>query len=81
MTVTTVQTVKKKIVQTQNHEWDSEQLREVWTKTFKSSAAAEDDVQEDDVEMTVEGGTSSEEWMKENPIPYIMASLMTSSVR
>jgi hypothetical protein len=31
----------------------------VWTKTFKSSAAAEDDVQEDDVEMTVEGGASS----------------------
>jgi hypothetical protein len=36
-----------------------QQLREVWTKTFKSSAAAEDDVQEDDVEMTVEGGASS----------------------
>ena len=35
-------------------------LREVWTKTFTSSAAAEDDVQEDDVEMTVEGGSSSE---------------------
>ena len=31
----------------------------VWTKTFKSSAAAEDDVQEDDVDMTVEGGASS----------------------
>ena len=31
----------------------------MWTKTFRSSAAAEDDVQEDDVEMTVEGGTSS----------------------
>jgi hypothetical protein len=31
----------------------------VWTKTFKSSAAEEDDVQEDDVEMTVEGGASS----------------------
>jgi len=30
----------------------------VWTKTFKSSAAAEDDVQKDDVEMTVEGGAS-----------------------
>ena len=28
-------------------------------KNFKSSAAAEDDVQEDDVEMTVEGGASS----------------------
>ena len=37
-----------------------QQLREVWTKNFKSSAVAEDDVQEDDVEMTVEGGTSSE---------------------
>ncbi len=42
-----------------NHEWGLHQLREVWTKTFKSSAAAEDDVQEDDVEMTVEGGASS----------------------
>ena len=31
----------------------------MWTNTFKSSAAAEDDVQEDDVEMTVEGGASS----------------------
>jgi hypothetical protein len=31
----------------------------VWTKTFKSSVTAEDDVQEDDVEMTVEGGPSS----------------------
>ncbi len=30
----------------------------MWTKNFKSSAAAEDDVQEDDVEMTVEGGAS-----------------------
>jgi hypothetical protein len=36
-----------------------QQLREVWTKNFKSSAAAEDDVQEDDVEMTVEGRASS----------------------
>ena len=35
------------------------QLREVWTKNFKSSAAEEDDFQEDDVEMTVEGGASS----------------------
>jgi hypothetical protein len=59
MTVTTVQTVKKKIVQTENHEWGLNQLREVWTKTFKSSAVAEDEVQEDDVEMTVEGGVSS----------------------
>ncbi len=39
-----------------NHEWDLQKLREV---SFKSSAVAEDDVQEDDVEMTVEGGTSS----------------------
>jgi hypothetical protein len=30
----------------------------VWTKNVKSSAAAEDDIQEDDVEMTVEGGAS-----------------------
>jgi len=39
--------------------WGLQQLREVWTKNFKSSAAAEDDVQEDDVEMTVEGRASS----------------------
>ena len=31
----------------------------MWNKTFKSSVVAEDDVQEDDVEMTVEGGASS----------------------
>ncbi len=31
----------------------------MWTKTLKGSAAAEDDVQEDDVEMPVEGGASS----------------------
>ncbi len=54
----------------------------MWTKSFKSSATAEDDVQEDDVEMTVEGGASQrygkpqdldqlEEWMKEKTIPYI----------
>jgi hypothetical protein len=42
-----------------NHEWGLQQLLEVWTNTFKSSAAAEDDVQEDDVEMTVEGAASS----------------------
>jgi hypothetical protein len=30
------------------------QLREVWTKDFKSSPTEEDDVQEDDVEMTGE---------------------------
>ena len=54
MTVTTVQPVKKKIVQTQNHEWGLQQLREVWTKDFKSSPDEEDDVDEDDVEMTGE---------------------------
>jgi hypothetical protein len=98
-----------------NHAWGLQQLREVWTKNFKSCADADDDVdvQEEDVEMTVEGGASSvgapvdedafekqmrlsneatteqlrtstspryvkpqaldqlEEWMKENPIPYI----------
>jgi hypothetical protein len=37
-----------------NHEWVLQQLREVWTKTFKSSSVAEDDVQEDDVEMTAD---------------------------
>jgi hypothetical protein len=42
-----------------NHEWVLQQLLEVWTKTFKSSTVAEGDVQEDDVEMTVEGGASS----------------------
>ncbi len=31
----------------------------MWTKTFKTSATVEGDVQEDDVEMTVEGGGSS----------------------
>ena len=30
----------------------------MWTKNFKSSAVVEDDIQEDDVEMTVEGGSS-----------------------
>ena len=56
----------------------------MWIKNFKISAAAQDDVQEDDVEMTVEGRASTapryvkpqaldqlEEWMKEKPIPYI----------
>jgi hypothetical protein len=42
-----------------NPEWGFHQLREVWTKTFKRSAVSEDDVEENDVEMTVEGGTSS----------------------
>jgi hypothetical protein len=42
-----------------HHEWGLQELREVWTKTFKSSAAAEDEVQEDDVAMTVKGGGSS----------------------
>jgi hypothetical protein len=32
-----------------------QQLREVWTKDFKSSPAEEDDVEEDDDEMTGEG--------------------------
>jgi hypothetical protein len=32
-----------------------QQLREVWTKDFKSSPPEEDDVEEDDVEMTGEG--------------------------
>ena len=90
-----------------NLEWGLQQLREVWTKDFKSSPPEEDDFEEDDVEMTGEGSgkvsrvdedpfetemclayeTSAqavrvsyvnpkaldqlEEWMKENPIPYI----------
>ena len=37
-----------------NLEWGLQQLREVWTKDFKSSPAEEDDVEEDDVEMTGE---------------------------
>ena len=36
-------------------EWGWQQLREVWTKDFKSSPSEEDDVEEDDVEMTGEG--------------------------
>ena len=42
-----------------NHAWGLQQFREVWTKNFKSSVTAQDDVQEDDVEMTVEGRASS----------------------
>jgi hypothetical protein len=38
-----------------NLEWGFQQLREVWTKDFKSSPTEEDDVEEDDVEMTGEG--------------------------
>ncbi len=30
----------------------------MWTMFFKSSVTVEDDIQEDDVEMTVEGGAS-----------------------
>ncbi len=52
-------TVKKKLLRRRTTNGGLHKLREVWTKTFKSSAAAEDDVQEDDVEMTVEGGVSS----------------------
>ncbi len=79
----------------------------MWTKDFKSSPTEEDDVEEDDIEMTGEGSgkvsrvdedpfekemrlanetsveevrvsyvnpkalDQLEEWMKENPIPYI----------
>jgi hypothetical protein len=67
-----------------NHEWGLQQLREVWTKNFKRSAAAEDDVQEDDVEMTVEGGASGagapadedpfEQQMRLNYEPQVRAS-------
>ena len=38
-----------------NLQWVLHQLREVWTKDFKSSPSEEDDVEEDDVEMTGEG--------------------------
>jgi hypothetical protein len=53
-----------------NHEWELHQLREVWTKTFKSSAAAEDDVQEDDVEMTVEGAADEDPFEKQMCLSY-----------
>ena len=59
-----------------------QQLREVWTKTFKSSAAAEDDVQEDDVEMTVEGGASSVgDPVDEDPFEKQMRLIYESQVR
>jgi hypothetical protein len=35
-------------------------FREVWTNNFKSSPAEEDDVEEDGVEMTGEGGDSGD---------------------
>ena len=38
-----------------NLAWVLQKLCEVWTKDFKSSPVEEDDVQEDDVEMTGEG--------------------------
>ena len=41
-----------------NLEWDLQHLGEVWTKNFKSSPAEEDDVENDDVEMTVQGAAS-----------------------
>ena len=64
------------------HEWGLKQLREVWTKTFKSSAAAEDDVQEDDVEMTVEGGASSAgDPPDEDPFEKQMRLIYESQVR
>jgi hypothetical protein len=37
-----------------NLEWGLQQLREVWTKDFKSTPAEEDDAEENDVEMTGE---------------------------
>ena len=37
-----------------------QQLRELWNKNFKKSPAEEDDVEEDDVETTVQGGASGE---------------------
>ncbi len=54
----------------------------MWTKTFKSSAAAEDDVQEDDVEMTVEGGASSAgDPVDEDPFEKQMRLRYESQVR
>ncbi len=65
-----------------NHEWGLQQLREVWTKTFKSSADVEHDVQEDDVEMTVEGVASSAgDPADENPFEKQMRLTYESQVR
>ena len=49
-----------------NLTWGLQQLREVWTKDFKSSPDEEDDVQEDDVEMTGEG-SGEESRVDEDP--------------
>ncbi len=49
--------------------WGLNQLREVWTKNFKTSPA-----EEDDVEMTGDGEGSGEQvegCLLEKPIPYI----------
>ena len=54
----------------------------MWTKSFKSSVAAEDDVQEDDVEMTVEGTTSSAgDPAYEDPFEKQMRLIYESQVR
>ncbi len=54
----------------------------MWTKTFKCSVATEDDVQEGDVEMTVEGGASStEDPADEDPLEKQMCLSYESQVR
>ena len=53
-----------------NLAWGLLQLREVWTKDFKSSPAAEHDVQKDDVETAGEGSGEASR-VDEKPIPYI----------
>ena len=51
-------------------------------QAFQSSAAAEDDVQEDDIEMTVEGGASSaEDPADEDPFEKQMRLSYESQVR
>jgi hypothetical protein len=57
------------------------QLREVWTKNFKNSPAEEDDVEEDDVEMTVQRGGSGEESRVEDPFEKQMCLTYESQVR
>ncbi len=62
-----------------NLKWGLQQLREAWTKNFKSSPAEEDDVEEDDVEMTGEGG-DSEEPSHVDEDPFEKQMLLTNEV-
>ena len=51
----------------------------MWTKNFKSSPTEEDDVEEDDVEMTGEGG-DSEEPSRVDEDPFEKQMLLTNEV-